>query len=232
VKSSFRIGRIYGIDLKIHSTFFIFPAFFAFLYGKDYGPSVGLRAFVLVLLVFTCVLAHELTHSLAAKAFHIDTPEITLYPIGGIASLQRIPKKPKQEFLIAIAGPLFNFILTIVLFLPLYFALGEKNLFSPSLDSWPRMIANLFWINPVLGLFNLIPAFPMDGGRILRAFLASRVGYFKATRISVFLGSLFAIMFIIFGIWKRHWMLTLIGVFIHVAASNEKERLFYEESTH
>ena len=118
-------------------------------------------------------------------------------------------------------GPLFNFALAAVLFFPLRAWLGREALFSPSLDSWPQALANVFWANPVLGIFNLVPAFPMDGGRIFRSSLARFMNYVSATRISVFLGRFFAILFFLLGLWKHHWMLCLVGVYVFVAASRE-----------
>ncbi len=189
--------------------------------SKDEGWQVGVRLFVLVLLVFMCVLGHELTHSLRARSLGIDVPCITLYAIGGIASMQRIPRDPGQEFSISIVGPAFNFLLAAVIYFPLYLVIGKENLYSPSLESWPRTFANVFWANPVLGFFNLIPAFPMDGGRILRSILARKLSYVQATRISVFLGQFFAIIFFLLGFWKRHWMLALVGIYVFFSASGE-----------
>ena len=189
--------------------------------SRDEGWQVGVRLFVLVILVFACVVGHEFTHSLRARALGIEVPYITLYPMGGVASMSRIPRKPLQEFTIALVGPLFNFALAALLYFPLYFLIGKEDLFSPSLESWPRTFANLFWANPVLGLFNLLPAFPMDGGRMLRSALACKLDYLHATRISVFLGRFFAILFFLFGVWKQHWMLVLVGIYVYFAASKE-----------
>ncbi|MBI4353471.1 MAG: site-2 protease family protein [Candidatus Omnitrophica bacterium] len=227
---AFRLFRIFEIDIKIHVSFFLLPLFFGFFYSAHYGWAVGLRAACLVFLVFACILAHELAHSLKAKKLGIAVPEITLYLIGGVASMQSIPREPWKEFWISVVGPLFNFVLALVLFFPLYWTIGKENLFSPGLASWPQMLANVFWINPILAVFNLIPAFPMDGGRILRSLLAVRMNYLKATQISAFLGRLFAILFLFMGIWMRHWMLILIALFIYFSASGEERRVWYEES--
>ena len=225
---SFRLFKLFDINVKIHITFILLPLLFGFLYTKDYGIWVGFRAVVLVLLVFVCVLAHEFCHSLKAKKFGIFVPEITLYPIGGVASMHHIPRDPRQEFSISIVGPLFNFVSALILFLPFYFILGKENLFSPSLESWPQTFANVFWVNPILGAFNLIPAFPMDGGRILRSLLARRMNFTKATQISVTLGYIFAILFVLLGVWKKHWMLIFIAIFIYHAASIEQTQMRYE----
>lgn len=231
---SFRLFCLMGIRVMIHPTFFILPLFFAAIYYQDYGLHVALRAFALVLMVFLCVLGHELTHSVAAKFYGINTPEITLYPIGGVASMEKIPKEPRKEFVISVVGPLFNFVLAAILFYPLYWTLGREVLFSPSLASWPQTIANAFWVNPVLGLFNLIPAFPMDGGRILRSGLAMKMNYVKATGISAWVGQFFAIIFILLGLWKQSWMLALVGLYVYFSASGEYRQIrrHYDRQTH
>ena len=218
---SLRIARLFDIDIRIHVTFFLLPIIVGGFYFHQYGFLVGLRAFFLIPALFVCVLGHELCHSLVAKRFAVRVPEITLYFIGGVASMHRIPRQPKKEFLIAVVGPLFNFALAAAVYFPLYFWLGPENLYRPSLDSWPGTLANLFWINPLLGLFNLVPAFPMDGGRMLRSGLAFRMDYLKATRISVYLGHGFAILFLLLGLWERHWMLVFIAFFVYAGASDE-----------
>ncbi len=227
---SFRLIKIFDIDIRIHASFFILPAAVSFFYARDYGYIVGVRACTLILLVFACILGHELCHSLQARRFGILVPRITLYPIGGVAGLQRIPREPKQEFAISIVGPLFNFTLALLLFFPFYYWLGRENLFSPSLDSWPKMWANVFWLNPVLGLFNLVPAFPMDGGRILRSLLARKMSYLKATLFCVNLGRIFAILFLLLGVFYKYWTLALVGLFIYLSADSEKRQAyFYDE---
>jgi Zn-dependent protease len=197
------------------------PIALSLWHAKDYGVQVGIHVFVLVLLIFACVVGHEFSHSWVARRFGIEVPYITLYTMGGVASMERIPSIPKQEFLISIAGPLFNFVLAAVLFFPLKHIFGIQALMSPSLDEWSGVWANLLWANPILGLFNLIPAFPMDGGRIFRALLASKLSYLTATRISVFSGRFFAILFFLLGVWKQHWMLVLVAVYVFKSASDE-----------
>ena len=226
---SFRLFRFFGIDIRAHISFLFLPLFFGLLYGRDHGVAVGLRAFVLIILIFACVLGHELSHSLAARVYGIRVPHITFYAMGGVASMQRIPRKPSQEIIISLVGPFFNFALAAILYFPFLGLLGRETLMSPSLDSWPGTWANLFWVNPVLGAFNLLPAFPMDGGRIFRALLSMRVGRGKATQISAFLGHIFAILFFILGIWYRHWMLLLVGLYIFQAASRENLQTKLEE---
>lgn len=217
------LGRISGIDVRIHSTFVLLPLFFGAWFGWSAGsPAVGLYAAAAILLIFGCVLGHELTHSLCARRLGIDVPAITFYPMGGVASLHHMPRRPSEEALIAVVGPLFNFALAAILYFPLAALIGREALFSPNLSSWQGVVANVFWANPVLGAFNLIPAFPMDGGRILRAFLAWKTGsYDRATRISALLGKIFAIGFILLGLRWQTWMLVLVGIYVFGSASRE-----------
>lgn len=229
MKRSYRLFSAWGIEIKVHATFLILPIVFGYYYTVHAGWQVGARAVCLVLFVFAFVVMHELAHSFQARRYGIEVPEITLFPIGGVASMRRIPRDPRQEFIIAIVGPLSNFILAVLLFTPLYYLLGRETLFSPSLGSWPQMIANAFWINPVLGLFNLLPAFPMDGGRIFRSLLAQRWSYLTATRVAVWFGFLFAVMFGLFGIFHRNFMLALIGLFVYLAASTEQSQVERQE---
>ena len=226
----FSLFRLAGIDIRVHPSFILLPIGFGVYYGTLAGWEVGLRAFSLVLAVFGCVLAHEFCHSLKARSFGIRVPSITLYFMGGVAGMERIPREFKKEFWISIVGPLFNFGLALVMFFPLYWIIGRDSLFSPGLESWKQMLANVFWINPVLGAFNLIPAFPMDGGRILRSLLASRMNYLKATRISVFIGRIFVILFVLYGIYHKTWMLLLIAGYLCRAASKEEKQIAYEDA--
>lgn len=134
-----------------------------------------------------------------------------------------IPEKPSEEFRISIAGPLFNIILALLLYLPCYFLLGPENLFHPGIETWPKTFAYAFWINPILAIFNLLPAFPMDGGRVLRSFLARQMDYGKATRIAVGFGHAFAVLFGVVGLISNppNPILIIIAFFIFMAASAE-----------
>lgn len=225
-----RLFVLSGIEARVDRTFWILPVFFALWVGFQSGPATGLRMFALILGVFLCVLGHEFTHGLCAQRFGIRVPSITLYPMGGVASMMRIPKEPWREFTISAVGPLFNFGLAALLYFPLLALIGREDLFSPSLESWPRTLANVFWANPLLGAFNLIPAFPMDGGRMLRSILALRMRYAAATRVSAFLGKVFAIIFILLGLWKNQWMLPLVGLYVYFAASNELRQVMNERA--
>ncbi|MCM8783471.1 MAG: site-2 protease family protein [Candidatus Omnitrophica bacterium] len=213
MKGSVRLFKILGINLEIHITFLLLPLIF--------GLSYGLRGIFIIFFVFLCVTVHELMHSIQAKRFGIKVDNIILMPIGGVAAMRKMPENPREEFIVAISGPLFNIIFALVLFIPLYKILGPEYFFTPSLNTWPQTFAYAFWINPLLAFFNLLPAFPMDGGRVLRAFLAQRMSYQKATRIAVQLGHFFAVLFIFLGIRYNHLLLIVIAFFVYFAASQE-----------
>ncbi|NNF57219.1 MAG: site-2 protease family protein, partial [Rhodothermaceae bacterium] len=171
--SSLRLGRIAGIDVFLHWTFgLLLVGAFAFFLVNGQGVATAAAALLLILAVFGCVVLHEFGHALTARRYDVPTKDITLYPIGGVARLQRIPEAPTQELLIAIAGPAVNVALALLIGGGLL-ALGQSitaptGLGEPLGHFW----ANLFWVNVLLVGFNLLPAFPMDGGRVLRALLA------------------------------------------------------------
>ncbi|MBI5910535.1 MAG: site-2 protease family protein, partial [Betaproteobacteria bacterium] len=177
---SFNIGKVAGTVVRVHLTFLLFLAWiFAASYAQS-GGAAALDSLVFLLLLFLCVLLHEFGHIFSARAFGVPTSYVTLLPIGGVAQLERIPEEPGQEFLIAIAGPLVNVFITILLV-----AVGGATLQSNAAAGLDNMqfslIDRLAAVNLVLALFNMIPAFPMDGGRVLRALLASRFGFVRAT---------------------------------------------------
>lgn len=215
---SFKIARIAGIDVRIHATFFLLLGFVAYFAGHKAGAGWGFNAVLIWLLVFLCVLLHELGHALAAKAYGIPTVDITLYPIGGIARMERMPEKPVQELVVAIAGPLVNVVIIIVLGAVL-FATGGLDLAAIFGD--PNLLQILFWTNIVMVGFNLIPAFPLDGGRVLRALLATRMEYARATKIAASIGQGLALALGIFAAFNGWLLMILIAIFIYMAAEGE-----------
>lgn len=223
MKGSIRLFRLFGISINIHITFLLLLIFFL---------AGGIKWLVLLLGVFCFVTLHELCHSLVAKSYGIQVREITLLPIGGIASMSAMPEKPRQEFFISIAGPLFNLIVVAVFYLPMKQLLGPEVLFYRpfSTATWPLTISYLYWINLILAVFNLIPAFPMDGGRVLRSLLAQKMGYQKATKVAVNLGHIFALIFVYFGIVGFNIILIAIAIFIYMAASNEELQVDLKET--
>jgi stage IV sporulation protein FB len=212
---SIPIFRVAGIQLRIHVTFLLLIAWLAF-------GSIGTA--VLVLLLFVCVVLHEFGHALAARAYGINTPDITLLPIGGVARLERIPEEPGQELVIAAAGPVVTAILALSFFIVIA-SRGDIELRASIQGN--DLLVNLFKINVWLLLFNLIPAFPMDGGRVLRALLATRLSYARATQVAATVGQAFAFLFGIVGlfgiphVYPSNPFLIFIAFFVYLGASQE-----------
>src|SRR6266704_283461 len=213
---SLPIFRIAGIQLRIHITFLLLIVWLAFGYYAQGGSAVAASRGIFVLLLFLCVVLHEFGHAFAAKAFGINTPDITLLPIGGVARLERMPEEPVQELIIAVAGPLVN----VVIALGLFVAGGSQALLDPSTVEGGGLIAQLLTINIILVLFNLLPAFPMDGGRVLRALLATRMTYARATQIAALIGQGFAFAFGFIGLLFNPFLI-FIALFVYIGASQE-----------
>jgi Zn-dependent protease/CBS domain-containing protein len=215
---SLPIFRIAGIQLRIHVTFVLLIAWLAFGYYAQGGSPAAAEGVIFVLLLFLCVVLHEFGHALAAKSFGINTPDITLLPIGGVARLERMPEEPKQELLIAVAGPAVN----VVIALGLFVAGGSfiNPFVNPASPERVGLVSQLLIINVLLVAFNLLPAFPMDGGRVLRALLATRMSYARATQIAATVGQGFAFVFGFIGlIWNP--FLIFIALFVYIGASQE-----------
>ncbi len=215
---SIPIFRIAGIQLRIHVTFVLLIAWLAFGYYAQGGTPAAAEGVIFVLLLFLCVVLHEFGHALAAKSFGINTPDITLLPIGGVARLERMPEEPKQELVIAVAGPAVN----VVIALGLFVAGGSFNnpFVNPGAPERVGLVSQLLIINVLLVAFNLLPAFPMDGGRVLRALLATRMSYARATQIAATVGQGFAFVFGFIGlIWNP--FLIFIALFVYIGASQE-----------
>jgi len=220
MKWSIKVGNIFGISVYLHFTFVLLLAFLGFVTWKSTGSiyaAVDGLAFILAL--FGCVLLHELGHALMARHYGIKTSDITLLPIGGLARLERMPEKPMQELWVALAGPAVNVAIAAVLFAGLGMTRGfalsaELNLTDGSV--WQRLLA----INLILAVFNLLPAFPMDGGRILRALLATRLGRRRATAIAANVGQAMAIIMGFVGFFYSP-MLVFIAIFVFLGAQAE-----------
>ena len=248
---SLKIGTFWGIPVFLHWSFgliFLLAGYQGFTSGS--GDPLRTTAWLsgLFLAVFVCVLLHEYGHALAARRYGVQTRDIILTPIGGIARLEAMPRTPWQEFVVAIAGPAVNVAIALVLFLPVMQLLdtdpvtllreisyGLKSAFfeveetagtaseetSGMGETWPYFLFALLFINCSLVVFNMIPAFPMDGGRVLRALLAMQMNRVTATRIAALFGQMFAVGFVILGLWKGSFMMALIGVFVFTTARNE-----------
>lgn len=217
---SFSIGRLFGIRIEVHVTFLLMVGALA-IFGADSAQDAVRFAFAL-LLVFACVLLHELGHALAARRYGIATREIVLLPIGGIARLERMPEKPQQEMVVAIAGPLVNVVIATLLGLVLYSRHGDAAVL---LDRAARghTLEYLLFANLAMIAFNLIPAFPMDGGRVLRAGLALFLPFTRATRIASVVGQGFALLFALLGLFVfKSVILVFIAMFVFLAAGEER----------
>lgn len=224
MKSSARIGAVANIGIYLHWTFaFLIIGIFAYFLIQGETVAAALGGVILVLAVFLCVVLHELGHALMARRFDVPTRDITLYPIGGVARLQRIPEEPMKEFWIAVAGPAVNVVIAGVLFL-LLVALGGSLAPTALLAGDISYLPTLLWINVILVAFNLLPAFPMDGGRVLRALLATRIEYARATEIAAGIGQGMAMLFGLLGLLAWNPILIFIAFFVFIGARQEAQQ--------
>ena len=217
---SWRIGRIAGIDVYVHSTFLLLLGWVGLShYLAHQDPREALYGVVFILALFGVVVLHELGHALAARRYGIRTHDITLLPIGGVARLERMPDDPKQELVVALAGPAVNAVLAGALYLGLL--LGQRLI---PVEEVPRVGAHflnqMLWVNVSLAVFNLLPAFPMDGGRVLRALLALRLNYVRASQVAARIGQGMALFFGFLGLLYNPF-LVFIALFVWIAASEE-----------
>ena len=218
---SYRLAEFFGIEVFVHWTFAALIGVVALSVLAQTGSlaSVG-SVLIPLILAFGCVVLHEYGHALTAKFFGIQTRGITLLPIGGIAELQRSPNNPKQELVIALAGPAVNFALAALLIALVWGSdSGQQLLLGSSRDF--SVLEWLIRLNLILGTFNLLPALPMDGGRILRAALSLKMPALKATRISATIARGIAALMMIFGLGRGDWMIAFIGFFVWTASRGE-----------
>lgn len=217
---SWSLGRLAGIEIRIHATFLLLLLWVAWSrWAAEGSLAAGLWGVAFVVLVFGVVVLHELGHALTARRFGIKTPDITLLPIGGVARLERMPEDPRQELLVALAGPAVNVVLAGALALLLL--LAGKDI-APADPVQPQLsfAAQLLWVNLVLAVFNMIPAFPMDGGRALRAILALRMPPMRATEVAATLGQGIALVLGFAGLFGNP-VLLFIALFVWVGAAAE-----------
>ncbi|HEV8363265.1 MAG TPA: site-2 protease family protein [Gemmatimonadaceae bacterium] len=221
MKWSWRIGRIAGIDIDIHATFALLILYVAI---TEYQRSRSLASVAIniafVLVVFASVVAHEYGHALTARRYGVATRGITLLPIGGVARLDKLPSKPQQELAIAAAGPLVSVAIALLLYVVL--RVTGRPLDSADITrGGGAFLARVMWVNVAIVLFNLLPAFPMDGGRILRSALAIKLGNVRATTIAARIGKIFAVLFAIVGL-NSNPFLVFIALFVWLGASGEE----------
>ncbi|QXD15115.1 site-2 protease family protein [Rhodocaloribacter litoris] len=231
MKPFYHLGTVTRINIFVHWTTVVM-FFGLFLYYLWRGVSLGaaLAGVLLIAVVFGCVLLHELGHALAARHFGIGTRDITMYPIGGVARLERIPRVPAHEFWIAVAGPAVNLGLAAGFFV-FNLLTGRPLSIDALLPPRTTIPGMLMWVNLLLAGFNLLPAFPMDGGRVLRAWLAARLPYHRATRIAAWIGQAMAILFGLAGLLDFNPVLVFIGLFVFLGARQEVRAVAETERT-
>jgi Zn-dependent protease/CBS domain-containing protein len=216
---SLNVGSIGGTAIRIHITFVLFLVWLAMVYYRQGGAEAAWQGTIFIVLIFLCVLLHELGHVFAARRYGVQTRDVTLWPFGGISSMERMPEKPSEELIVAVAGPAVNVAIASVLILFLWPHLNADNLAKLE-DPAVSLAVKIAGANIILVLFNMIPAFPMDGGRVLRAILAMRMGNARATEMAATIGQGFAVLFGVLGMFYNP-MLIIIAVFIFLAASGE-----------
>lgn len=231
MKWSFKLTEFAGIGVYVHWTFLILIVWILIAHiwrGNSLIEALAGVGFVLAL--FLCVVLHEFGHALTARRFGVETRDITLLPIGGVARLERIPEKPVQEFLVAVAGPAVNVVIAGLIF-ALLLVLGMVGQLTQLQMSASSFLINLMWVNVALVIFNMIPAFPMDGGRVLRALLATRMTRVKATHIAASVGQAIAIIFAIAGLFiPGMFMLLFIALFVYLGAQGEAQAVEAREA--
>ncbi|RUV31663.1 MAG: CBS domain-containing protein [Mesorhizobium sp.] len=218
---SLNLGTIAGTTVRVHFTFLLLLVWIWLTHYRIGGTPAAWEGVAFIIAVFACVVLHEFGHIAAARYFGIGTPDITLFPIGGVARLERMPEEPGQEFVIAVAGPLVNVAIAALIFALLGGAAGVEQMAGIE-DPRMNFLARLAGVNVFLVLFNMIPAFPMDGGRILRAALAARLSWSRATQIAATIGQGLAFVFGFVGLFYNP-LLIFIGIFVYLAAAAEAQ---------
>jgi Zn-dependent protease/predicted transcriptional regulator len=229
MKWSWKVGRIAGIDVYIHSTFFLLLLWVGFInLGSDRDVGAALSAVGFVVAIFACVLLHEFGHALMAKRLGFQTRDITLLPIGGLARLERIPRDPMQELWVALAGPAVNVVIAAVLLVWLL-ATSEWQPISGLGVASGSFVWRVLWVNVILVAFNALPAFPMDGGRVLRAILATQMDHTRATQIAATVGQGMALLFGLVGLFANP-LLIFIALFVWIGAAQEASLVQMQEA--
>jgi stage IV sporulation protein FB len=221
MKWVYTIGRIGGTEVKVHLTFVLFLIWWAVGGYQEGGTTGAFAAAFWLLAVFGCILLHEFGHITMARRFGVRTPDVILLPIGGVARLERIPDEPKQELLIALAGPAVTAAIAVILYAILRLTGNDAGL--GDLSPTRPFLSLLMNVNVYLLLFNLIPAFPMDGGRVLRALLASRMGIVRGTRVAAMLGQVLAVLGGLYAVTAGHPLAVLVAFFVFLGATAEAE---------
>lgn len=230
MRLSWRVATVRGIDLKVHATFALALLWGAFVWNTG-TPASALYGVFLTLLLFAVVVLHEFAHAFTAQHYGIEVYDIVLLPVGGVARLSNLPEKPAEELWVALAGPAVNLALALLL---APFVLGglALQMLHGFMPAWPsittpgldNIAAFLLLVNISLFLFNMLPAFPMDGGRVLRALMAMRWSYARSTQVAVIIGRAFALAFAALAIYTMNLFLGLVAVFVFAGAGSESRR--------
>ncbi|HEV7265019.1 MAG TPA: site-2 protease family protein [Falsiroseomonas sp.] len=226
---SIPLGRVLGTEIRLHLTFFLLLAWIGIAHGAQGGTEAAIGGILFICLIFACVVLHEFGHVLAARRYGIATPDITLLPIGGVARLERIPEKPAEELVVALAGPAVNVAIAAVL-LVLLGGVPPVEAMAGLENPQHSMVARLFWVNVVLAGFNLlVPAFPMDGGRVLRALLTYRMPRQRATDIAARIGQALAFLLGFLGLIGGAPLLVFVALFVWLGAGAESHAVRLRE---
>ena len=217
---SYTIARIGGTEVKVHVTFLLLLGWIAYDGWMSAGPAAALAYTLFFVVFFFCIVLHEFGHITMARRFGVRTPDVILLPIGGVARLERIPDDPLQELLVALAGPAVTVAIILVLFLAVL-ATGQSLAYGDPLAENVPFLVRLLVVNVMVLAFNLIPAFPLDGGRVLRALLARRLGLARATRIAGAIGQTLALVFGVYGFMQSQPLMMLVAFFIFLGAGSE-----------
>jgi len=221
VRGSWRIATVAGIDIQMHFTFLLLVGWLVLAHWRN-GESLGaaLDGVLFIGALFSCVVLHELGHALTARRYGVRTKDITLLPIGGVARMDRMPEVPIQELWVALAGPAVNAGIAVALYVILRLLGVDSPLAGPEVAKGP-FLQQLLAVNVALVVFNLLPAFPMDGGRVVRALLAMRLDHARATQIAATLGQAMAILFAVLGVARGNYILLFIALFVWIGAAQE-----------
>jgi Zn-dependent protease len=225
---SVELGRIAGTAVRVHVTFLLFLAFIGIFVYRANGPEAAWDTLAFIILIFICVVAHEFGHVLMARRFGARTRDVTLFPIGGVANIERIPEKPSQEILVALAGPLVNLLIAVVVMIFYGHSLTQQD-FNAIGNSETSLALRIAAANIMLMTFNLIPAFPMDGGRVLRALLALKWSRSRATKMAASIGQIFAFALGFLGLFGNPFLI-IIAAFVFIAAGAEADAAALHDS--
>ena len=226
---SFKIGRFAGISVYVHATFLLLILWVVALHWLRFHTLDGVGSgLISILAIFACVVLHEFGHALTARRYGIATKDITLLPIGGVSRFEKLPEKPSQELAVAIAGPIVNVLIAGAIYVYLFFTDGFKPVSGLSITNGP-FLERLLVANLLLAGFNLIPAFPMDGGRALRALLATRMDHIRATQAAAGIGQALALLFGLVGLFYDPF-LVFIALFVWIGAAAESQSVQFKDA--